>query len=302
MGIKGEWKFVQPQIGGVNAYQYNGKELNDDYGLNWNDYGARWYDASIGRWNAVDPLAERYSSWSGYNYVLGNPLKYIDPDGMRVDDIYVNENGEFLGRDGDDDNTVRVVSQETWDAAGGVEGAQTEEGTAFLQNNTNSTPLTGNTKAQPGYQKGINISEETWGEIEDVGGARVQPHLVNGSPTHIFIKPEENIGEGNHGTVSHTAPERVESGEQVYGMVDGFSTPQYPGYVWKITSNNRIRVMHNHHVGTKGNSSPGFGIKSIIASWLKVDGWIKEDGFFNTSGLLKAALDDSWTPLFNISK
>ena len=36
MGIKGEWKFVQPQVGGVNLYQYNGIELNEDFGLNWN--------------------------------------------------------------------------------------------------------------------------------------------------------------------------------------------------------------------------------------------------------------------------
>jgi len=106
MGIKGEWKFVQPQIGGVNKYQFNGKELNEDFGLNWNDYGARWYDASIGRWNGVDPLAVDYSSWSGYNYVLGNPLKYIDPDGMRVEgDFYAVFQGKVrkVGTDNIDD-------------------------------------------------------------------------------------------------------------------------------------------------------------------------------------------------------
>jgi hypothetical protein len=31
-----------------NKYQYNGKELNNDFGLNLSDYGARWYDANVG--------------------------------------------------------------------------------------------------------------------------------------------------------------------------------------------------------------------------------------------------------------
>ncbi|MCB9082606.1 MAG: hypothetical protein H6555_12945 [Lewinellaceae bacterium] len=67
-----------------NGYTYNSKELNTDFGLNWLDYGARWYDASIGRWCAVDPLAEEYASWSPYNYVLNNPINAIDPNGMYV--------------------------------------------------------------------------------------------------------------------------------------------------------------------------------------------------------------------------
>ena len=32
-----------------NKYQYNGKELNEDLGLNWYNYGFRYYDAAIGR-------------------------------------------------------------------------------------------------------------------------------------------------------------------------------------------------------------------------------------------------------------
>jgi len=65
----------------VQPFKYNGKELDTSKGLNWYDYGARHYDATLGRWFAVDPLAEDYYNWSPYNYCLNNPIKYIDPDG-----------------------------------------------------------------------------------------------------------------------------------------------------------------------------------------------------------------------------
>jgi RHS repeat-associated protein len=78
MEMRGSWV---AQSGTENAYQYNGKELNEDFSLNWSDYGARWYDASVGRWNGVDQVAEKYSNWSPYNYVYNNPLNTIDPDG-----------------------------------------------------------------------------------------------------------------------------------------------------------------------------------------------------------------------------
>lgn len=75
-----------------NRYQYNGKEYNDDFGLNWNDYGARWYDAAVGRWWSVDPLAEKSSNLSLYNYAVNNPVIYIDPNGQDV--IIVIKRGE----------------------------------------------------------------------------------------------------------------------------------------------------------------------------------------------------------------
>jgi RHS repeat-associated protein len=66
-----------------NKYKYNGKELNDDFGLNLSDYGARWYDAAVGRWWSVDPLGEGYKPHSIYAYVGNNPIALIDPDGKQ---------------------------------------------------------------------------------------------------------------------------------------------------------------------------------------------------------------------------
>ncbi len=81
MGFEGPW---MNDVVIDNKYQYNGKEINSDFGLNWNDYGARWYDACLGRFNSIDRFARKYSTQSVYHYAANNPVKFIDINGDSI--------------------------------------------------------------------------------------------------------------------------------------------------------------------------------------------------------------------------
>ncbi len=67
-----------------DKYKFTGKELETETG--YFHFGARAYDGRIGRWNVVDPLFEKYPNVNPYNYVLNNPLRFIDPKGMEAVD------------------------------------------------------------------------------------------------------------------------------------------------------------------------------------------------------------------------
>ena len=60
-------------------YKFTGKERDTE--TNYDYFGARYYDARIGRWLQVDPLASERPGLNPYHYVQNSPINRFDPYG-----------------------------------------------------------------------------------------------------------------------------------------------------------------------------------------------------------------------------
>jgi RHS repeat-associated protein len=89
---------------GSNYPFLTSKERDIETGLDY--FGARYYASTQGRFTSVDPenagaALWHPQSWNGYAYSLNNPLRFIDPDGLRWAQIAV---GNGIGYNWFDDN------------------------------------------------------------------------------------------------------------------------------------------------------------------------------------------------------
>ena len=66
----------------LSIYKFTSKEHDEENKYDY--FGARYYDARVGRWGSVDKMQDMYLQFSPYNYALLNSLKFIDPLGLSV--------------------------------------------------------------------------------------------------------------------------------------------------------------------------------------------------------------------------
>ena len=96
-----------------NRYLFNGKEWQATGAVNLLDYGARMYDANLGRWLVQDP---KYQFMNPYHFCYNNPMLYVDPDGRILVLYFGNERLNYIpgmtytGTNPQISNIIRIIN------------------------------------------------------------------------------------------------------------------------------------------------------------------------------------------------
>ena len=153
-------------------YKYNGKELQDELGLNMYDMEARNYMPDIGRWGVIDELAENFRDSSPYNFSNNNPISFSDPSGMApeastfIASTFIDPNGKVVEHRDDGDDNVYLVGN-NWEKGGSKKGLS----------------IVGKEKPGVIYHTGLNYQFDENGELDYADYKR--PPMASGAITPI---------------------------------------------------------------------------------------------------------------------
>jgi len=142
--------------------KFTGKERDNESSYDY--FGARYYDARVGRWGGVEPLLEKYLSFSPYQYGLLNPMNLVDLDGRIIVPDEVKQNYPKLAKYiSNKFEKVVMNNQSIVDAYSELTGLTEDELREFVKDK--SGPLLEITDL--GYDKNKNKVDAHWLSVED---------------------------------------------------------------------------------------------------------------------------------------
>jgi len=237
-----------------DLYKFTGHERDDESGVNLMYAGARYSDPALGgRWLSIDPLIHLtspkeypYHSVSPYSYVLNNPVRYIDPNGLWVVTLQLQIRGQYFvsgsGSFGiaiDENGGLGIFGTVGFGGGAGIGATGGFEG-SFYQSMSSVDELAGwgGTFGGTGYFGNIGVGIElnfpthfftTGGDIRDMGISIAPPFANVGAHAGIFgeasytwlTKPSDwadaiNTLVSRFGFSRSEAEEFVEIAQQVY--------------------------------------------------------------------------------------
>ena len=252
----------------AERFMFGGKEYGQELGLDWYDISARNYDPALGRWMNIDPLSEKFHSWSLYNYVYNNPNMFIDPTGMgpwppswlaKAKSIAIGVAHGFIGHDPkkppadqgymldtfrQHSNTERVKSDDDYYEGGRIGGAVLYEVVETYVtgglNNLKQVKGAGEIVEQIIKEGGEELSQKGVKEgAEQLGKKAVSPNRLN----HVFGKAEHNLDDfvKSFGGDQNKAFDAVQEAANK-ALKDGALTPNSKGILPSGDAGNIIEV------------------------------------------------------------
>jgi RHS repeat-associated protein len=139
----------------LNNFKYSNHEILQ--GTGYIDCGARLYDNLVPRFTTIDPLSESSRRFSPFVYANSNPLRFIDPDGMKAQRV---KGSDGRWHDVSDDDGVDIYN------------APPENKESQQDDQSNVSRTLYNTSLQDWKDKNLNCSSSyacypaTWRRLE----------------------------------------------------------------------------------------------------------------------------------------